>query len=282
MRNGFKMTINRTVELIDFYQLNNDLITEVVNHEVASTVTNLNSLFDNSYAIRSRPQIENLLSSINIRLRRLQMINSSYFKDLKLSIINGSNIELPFKADYTFFFETNVLINNIDINSSDLYKEIIDGQFQTFILTTASVYENIVRLIEILSRKIIIHKTQLPPLNTPFLTYLDFLDSLIRLKYRNDDPLKRCTDRFSSFFTTYLPTVNSLRNSFIHGFNSNLEYRSNSYRITKHQRPLTELSPQLDMLDFCENITDNSINFYRDLINVLIAEVTSSSIGIPF
>ncbi|MGO4710399.1 hypothetical protein AB4Y90_15110 [Chryseobacterium sp. 2TAF14] len=277
------MTTNTRIELIDLSDKSSELIQKVNVHETSSTITTINSEFHKDYLIRTSPELQELLNAINERLRKLQIIHYSYFEDLNEQIISGNISFLPFEKNYEFFFNTNNFTKSISINTPFFYKEIINNEFQTFILTTATIFENIVRLTEILTKKVVIYKTNAKLLSIPLGTYVDFLKSLLRLDYRSATPFVNCFNNHDDFLNTYLETVNLLRNSFIHGYKSQLELNpvSRRYMILKFGEGLTISMPQAEVKLFTADLVERLIAFVKDLLDVLISEVDSSS-SLPF
>ncbi|WBS74144.1 hypothetical protein PF438_14715 [Elizabethkingia meningoseptica] len=275
------MAINRRIELIDFSEKNSELLQVVYQHQNNATITRINAEFHNDYLIVAFPELEDLLSAINQRIRKLQIIHYSYFGDLSENALAGSAASLPFEANYQFHYNTNSFSSNISFNTAVFYREVIDNQFQTFILTAAAIFENIVRLVEKLTKKVVLHHTNRKPPSVPLGMYLNYLDSLLRLNYRNVNPFVQCLLNHESFLRTYVETVNFLRNSYIHGYKSNLVLNSGRYMISKLEAPLTSTTPQAEAKFFTEDFTEGMIEFFTELLETLIAEVSTSA-DLPF
>ena len=275
------MVINKRIELVDFSDKNSELLQAVYHHESNSTITNTNSRFHNDYRINTFPDIEDLLSAINQRIRKLQIIHYSYFADLNEEALAGNRAKLPFEANYQLYYSTNNFLSSISINTGTFYREIIDSQFQTFILAAAAVFENVVRLVERLTKKVILHYTGKKPPSIHFSIYLNYLESLIELNYRSINPFVQCFRNHDSFLRTYVGNVNSLRNSYIHGYKGNLLLNSTRYLISMLENPLTNSSPQAEVKIFTEDFTDRIIGFFTELLNTLTAEVSASA-DLPF
>lgn len=278
---SIERNINRTIDLIDLSSEISILIHKIAAHEIGETVTQVNSEFHSFYEIRSSPNLTNLLNSINERLRKIQIIHYTYFADLNDGIINGNLANLPFECTYEFHFGTNIFVQNISFKTAEFYKEIVSNEFQTFVLTTASIFENIVRLLEVLGKKVVVHQTKHRPLSTPLVTYLDYLDSLLRLNYRSSSPLVNCIEVHRDFLNKYLETINALRNSYIHGYEKNLEINSGSYLITMFKPALLTNSPYLELKVFSQDIVEKLNLFLKELITTLISEVSSNA-SLPF
>ncbi|KUJ55625.1 hypothetical protein [Chryseobacterium aquaticum] len=115
----------------------------------------------------------------------------------------------------------------------------------------------------------------------PLGMYLNFLDSLLRLNYRNVNSFVQCLLNHDSFLRNYVETVNFLRNSYIHGYKSNVGLNSRRYLISKLEAPLTNSSPQAEAKIFTEDFTGGMIEFFTELLETLIAEVSASA-DLPF
>ncbi|KUJ55626.1 hypothetical protein [Chryseobacterium aquaticum] len=123
------MAINRGIELIDFSEKNSELLQEVYQHQNNATITRINAEFHNDYLIVAFPELEDLLSAINQRIRKLQIIHYNYFADLNEEALEGNAARLPFEANYQFHYNTNSFSSNISFSTADFYKEVIDNQF---------------------------------------------------------------------------------------------------------------------------------------------------------
>jgi len=95
------------------------------------------------------------------------------------------------------------------------YKALIDNNFQYFILSIASLYENLVFLSEMLLKKTVLHLKKNPPQSTPLETLIDFRRLLITLDYRTSDAFITCIDKYSAYFDSFLPAITKLRNSWL-------------------------------------------------------------------
>jgi len=177
---------------------------------------------------------------------------------------------------------TAILKEDIEINDKSFYKEIIDLNFQHFILMLASLYENIVRLAEILIKKIIVHLPENKPISSPLHSYIDFLNILLDLGYRKKDHISSCLSTHTSFLTKYLSTINMLRNRFIHGYSINLGNDGYNYKITTFD-PLnfTKNSADLNIDEFSKNIIAGTKSFMLDLLTSLYKAIKPSHKNIP-
>jgi len=140
--------------------------------------------------------------------------------------------------------------------------------FQTFILTIASLYENLVLLSEIFLKKVIIYIRK--PLSSPLHDYLEYLKLLISLGYRDNDKLNTCMMVSDAFFNQYLTQINQLRNKFIHGFSINLESDSfNYYVVAMDKTPFTSKSADLLIHVFTKDVLDHTRIFMINLMTAL-------------
>ena len=124
-------------------------------------ITNENIIID---GIRNIEEIELIISSIENKLRKIEIIYYSYFdSEYDPSIIVNNSMPLVGGLitnkviETEFYYATNILKNRININTPELYKEFIDTNFRSMILMTASLYESIVKLTETLIKKIVLY-----------------------------------------------------------------------------------------------------------------------------
>ncbi len=172
--------------------------------------------------------------------------------------------------DCTFLDGTASLHYTYDCDDKLIYKELIDMNFQNFILMTASIYENVVSLGEMILKKVIIHTKEKPPISAPLQDYLNFLKILISLGYRSNDELNRCITTFTPYFQSHLATINLLRNRFIHGYSINLISDGFNYKISNYaQNAFTPASPELNIDIFTLKILNNTREFIKAFYTAL-------------
>ncbi len=223
-----------------------------------------------------------LLNGLEAKFRRCEMLHLAYFQNVDHAILSGSSASLPFLMDCTFTDGTVNFKYIYECDDKQFYKEVIDLNFQNFILVIASIYENLVILSEILLKKVIVHLKDRGPLSSPLHDYLAFLDVLISLGYRKNDVLYNCILTFNIFFKTYLLTINQLRNRFIHGYSVNLNTDGFNYKlITFEKGAFTAASPLLNLDAFTEAVLNNTRNFIRTLFVALEQSTRHHSRSIP-
>ncbi len=267
--------------LIDLHTKKSQLVSGVDQKIIANLINGLNDVFHKDYKIDSN-ELRVLLDSIETRIRKCQMINFLYFRTIDNSIVTGNATNLPFLVNGEFSYATLIVGQSFEANDRLAYLELINSNFQTFILAIASILENLVFLKEILVKKVILHKSATKPLNTPMATYLDFLKNLVKLGYRQQDPFYHCIDNHTLFFDKYLSTINILRNSFIHGYSQNTSTASGNCVITNFdQKQFIPSSAELEIENFVEIVLDNISRFTNDLFDQLIVSTQAVTVSIP-
>lgn len=258
------VTKNRT--LSDFTRQKNDLLTLLATKIEASKVTNINKNFENKFS----PEVSNVtavLNAIEAKFKKCEAIYYQYFEDADHNALSGSSVSLPVGTKCTLIDGTITIDYSFEVNDRNAYKEMVDGNFQTFILSIASMYENLVTLAEIFSKKVIVYiKT---PLSSPLRDYLAYLELMISLGYRNNDRLNNCMTTLDPFFTKYLDQINHLRNRFIHGTSLNLESDSFNYFVVSLSNKFTPRSSDLLLHIFTKEILDNTRDFIVNLMTAL-------------
>jgi hypothetical protein len=254
--------------------------TSVTKKIAASMTTNLNSDIDSKLKIDINV-IKQLLSSFESRLRECEMIYYTYLRDPDHAILSGSSAGLPLDYNIKFNYGSCLLEKDMNINDKTFYREIVDAQFRHFILAMASQYEVIVKLAEILVKKVIIHLPGKRPLSAPLDTYIGYLKGLVDLKYRKQDGIYHCIITHEPFLSKYLPTISRLRNSFIHGFSVNLQSDGTAYRITKFDNPFNASSPDLELNVFSKTIMEESRKFFTEMLAALDNAIKHHLVFIP-
>lgn len=227
--------------------------------------------------------VKRLLSSFESRLRECEIIYYSYLRDAEHGILNGNTEGLPLTISTRFTYASSVLEKDISINDKTFYREIIDGQFRHFILAMASQYEVLVKLAEILVKKVIIHYPDRPPLSAPLDHYIAYLNGLINLDYRKQDDIYNCTTKHEPFLTKYLLIINRLRNSFMHGFSSNLQSDGAAYKIIKadNEKQFSDTAPDLELDVFAKTIMESSRTFFIDMLDAIENAIKDHAVFIP-
>ena len=152
---------------------------------------NLHDIFNKGSQSKDKLRIDNieqLIDMIELKLRNAEIIYHTYFDtEYDMNALINNSLYLPKIIKTEFDFGTNVLRNTIEINNSNMYKETIHFNFQTFILTIASLYENLVRLIETLIKKSVVFGDRNPHLSIHLKVLISYWDNLVELNYRKND-----------------------------------------------------------------------------------------------
>jgi hypothetical protein len=243
--------------------------------------TSLNQDFDSNLKVDINV-IKALLETIEARVNKVEVIYYTFLESADHASLTGATTNLPIKLEFEFIKSTSVVKENIEINERFSYKELVDLNFQHFILLVASLFENCVRLAEILVKKIIVHRPGDRPINTPMLNYISFFESLIRLGYRSPDQIFNCLRTHDILLKKILEPVNRLRNSFIHGYLSHLESDGYNYRVNFQQAPtFSSGSPDLNVDSFSRIICEGTILFIKDFLFSLGSHIKHYKKGIP-
>ena len=269
------------INLTDFSPQKTALINTVTRKIAANKFTTLNQDFDKDLKVDLQV-IKDLIESITVRFRRAEIIYYSYLEPVDHSILVGAGTGLPYKLEIQFHYGTGTDSHIIEINDRTLYKEAIDTSFQHFILLFAALFESMVRLSELLVRKIVVHRPSNKPISSPLLHYIEFLKSLIKLGYRKPDSLYGCVLTHTGILDKLLIPINSLRNSFIHGFQTNLVSDGINYRVNPSvANTFSAGSPDLNIDAFSKLVLDNSKMFMSDMLEALILHIKHHSKSIP-
>jgi len=235
--------------------------------------------------------IENIISAIEIKLRNIETIYYTYF-DLEYdsSIIINNSMSSNKIIETEFTFNTNIIKNRIEINDARIYKELIDTNFQTFILDIAALYEVLVKLNETLLKKIVLYDGEkLPYQSIPFKLFLMNWDKLVELGYRKNDDFYLCFFNHKIFIDKYLPLISSLRNKFIHGYSVNLEHDTthNEYVIKNRDTTIfpilsdSRINSDLILSNFTKAIMTNTRLISTDIINLFERKLSYGATKIP-
>ncbi len=270
----------KRVNLIELNALKTDLLNTVSRKIASSKTSTINSDINKLLKIEI-PTISSLLDSLECKLRECEIVFHSYLESPDHALLCGYGSALPVVLNLEFSYGTNIMKKDIEINDKVFYKEIIDSNFRHFILLTAALYENIVFLSELLLKKIIVHLPEKRPLSSPLHDYVAFLKTLIGLGYRQHDHIYACVLASDPFFSNYLPTINLLRNRFIHGFQVNLANDGSNYKIVTFLAPFSAGSPDLDIDIFSKKVLSESRTFILAVIAALIRSIKHHSKIIP-
>lgn len=261
------MVITKTKTLSDFARQKNDLINLLAVKTAASKVIMINKNIEDKFS-PDASNVNAVLNAIDAKYKKCEMLYYNYFEDADHSVLSGNIATLPVGVDLTLIDGTASIKYNFQVNDRYAYKEIVDGNFQTFILTMASIYENLVILGEIFLRKVMVYVKK--PLSSPLSDYIDYLELMISLGYRDNDRLNVCMTTSNPFFTKYLEQINLLRNRFIHGYSLNLESDNfNYYVVALSKQQFTAKSADLLLHIFTKEILDNTKIFIVNLMTAL-------------
>ena len=256
-----------TPSLTSFATQRNALVALLSSKIAGAKVTTVNSDIDGKYKA-DVGHVTDLLNAIEAKFKRCESLYYLYFENADHGVLSGNIATLPIEIDCTLHDGTATTEHKFKIDDRYVYKDIVDLNFQTFILTSASLYENLVLLAEIFLKKVIIYVRT--PLSSPLLDYLDYLKLLISLGYRENDRLKVCVTSSEPYFDKYLPLINLLRNKFIHGFSINLETDGYNYYVSRlNQTQFTSMSPDLQLNFFTKEVLDQTRVFIINLLTSL-------------
>lgn len=253
--------VTKTIPLTDFSDARTALQNTIARKIHSLKVNGINTAINPKLKIEINV-VANLLNGIEAKFRKCESIYAAYFQDISHPILSGDPRGLPYIMDCTFIGATGQTKYLYNCDDKLLYKELIDMNFQHFILMTASIYENLVILAETVLKKVIVHIKGRGPASEPLHDYLKFLNILISLGYRSNDEITSCLSTFNTYFDSHLITINQLRNRFIHGYSINLASDSSTYKITHFaDGAFTLASPELDLDVFTGKVLENTRNF---------------------
>ena len=258
-----------------------------------------NGLYDQSLHDSFKPskfnieEIELIISSIENKLRKIEIIYYSYFdSEYDPSIIVNNSMPLVGGLitnkviETEFYYATNILKNRININTPELYKEFIDTNFRSMILMTASLYESIVKLTETLIKKIVLYDGKnLPSKSILLKVFILNWDKLVYLGYRKNDDFYDCYINHRTFIDKYLDQINLLRNSFIHGYSVNLEIDSvhREYVVTNRDtanfKPISgsKIIDELVLNKFTNEILVQTRRLTTDILDLFVIKLSRAT-----
>lgn len=271
-------------DLTSFARQKNSLLNLVDRKITDSKTTNINEQF--KYGTKEfkvdRNVLAEIMDSVETKFHNCEMIYHAYIENIDHGLLSGNPATLPFISDYTFTDDVATFKKTLECNDKAMYRDLIDINFQTFILMIASVYENLVYIIEIISKKVIVYIKNKAPLSTPLHDFRDHLKLLTDLGYRKPNELDSCLTSFSTYFDTYLSTITKLRNSFMHGFNKNLSSDGFNYRITNFDiQKIAAQSPKLNIDHFTGEVLNNTRVFIHTLYSALEKTIRHHTKKIP-
>ncbi|MEO6523711.1 MAG: hypothetical protein ABIN91_18655 [Mucilaginibacter sp.] len=222
--------------------------------------------------------VKDRLDAITNKFRKCEMTFHLYFDELDHDVLVSRSTNLPIMRERIFQSNGGIIKQYFEVDDRSLYQELIDYHFQEFILFTSSVLENLVYLSETLIKKVSIHPKKSPPLSIPMKNFMELLEFLHRLNYRNPtDPVASCLKLHEPFLNRYLPTINTFRNRYIHGFSKKLASDSYEYVLIDPEAPITSGSIDIAITAFTKNIIDNLKQFIPDFFASITATVNAAT-----
>lgn len=222
--------------------------------------------------------IKSRLDAITQKFRKCEMIYHLYFDELDHGILASASTNLPISSQRFFQSSDGEVKQYFEADSRALYQELIDYQFQDMILFTSSILENLVYLSETLVKKVSIHVKKSPPQSITMISFIELLGYLQRLNYRNTgDPIASCLSSHNHFLSRYLPTINSFRNKFIHGYAKNLMSDGHEYRLSNVLSPLTSSSAEVEVREFTKNIIENLKRLIPEFFTAITTTINAST-----
>lgn len=266
------------INLPDLSIEKNHLVTLVTRKIAEFKVTDTNEKFNKKLKVEI-VKITNILDAIETKIKRAEIIYHTYFATLDHGILSGNSATLPKLVNNVFMDGTAQLEYGFKVDDKGVYKELIDLNFQNFILLMASIYENLVILSEMLIKKVVVGMPQ--PISIPLHNYTMHLENLIALGYRKNDRLNTCILSSMPFFEKYLPHINSLRNKFIHGYSINLASDGSYYFVDKLDFRMFTVPGDLIIDTYVFEILENSKTFITSLLTALKESIKHHSKTVP-
>jgi hypothetical protein len=274
--------------IIDISSNKNALLVEIDKKIGAGLLSFLNDDFHNDklYPISiDRKEIGYLLDGIDARLRLAHELKLQFFETLSHDFICGISSLASYGAKCAFTLPGTVINREFSVIDRVGYFDVIHAAFQDFVLTASSLFENLVRMIETLVRKVIINSPKRPasPGNETLQLYLEFLQILSKLQYRPTDDLHSCLAGFDGFFKSFLIPFYKLRGSFIHGYQQNLIIDPTGVCLVRRiDNSFSALSTTDLMLDqFSGQIFENLKNLTAGLMDCLTKKIADPGVKIP-
>lgn len=274
------VTPNRTskiIELSEFVAERGALYTIASTRIAARNINQINFDIHDHYRL-DEILIRERIDAIIKKFRKCQMTFFLYFDELDHDLLVGRSTNLPLSRERLYQSSGGVIKQYFEVNEKSLYQELIDYHFQEFILFTSSVLENMVYLSETLIRKVSIHPKKNAPSSIPMKNYMEMLEYLYRLNYRNpEEPIATCLKAHKFFLDKYLPTIATFRNRYIHAFPRLLVSTGHEYSLTGVQLPLTSSSAGLAVDEFAKAVIDNLILFIPQFFEAIAATINSTA-----
>ncbi len=179
--------------IVDISSIKNALILEIDKKLSGKLLSYRNDDYhDKPYPIEiNKAEIENLLNGVDARLRNAQQLKLQFFDTLDHDFICGVVPMTSFGVRCSFVLPGTAIMREFEITDRGAYLDVVNTEFRDFILTVASLLENLVRLTETLVTKVIVNvpnkrgQTGSETLHA----YREFMNILIKLEYRTKDDL---------------------------------------------------------------------------------------------
>lgn len=259
---------SKNITLSDFRTERNDLLTEVGHKITSNSLNPYNFEMHDNYKI-DLVEIEKRLDGITQKFRKCEMNYYLYFDDIHHNVLTVDQSDLPISRQRLFSDGPALTKQFFDVNDKHLYEELINGQFQEFILFVASVIENLVYLAETLVRKVVVHLRGKHPPSIIMQNYVATLEILLKLQYRSIDPISTCLGNYKIFFDKYLPTINAYRNSYIHGYRAKLMAVGSEYMLDSPLAPIQVNTPDATVDIFAEHVVNNIRSLISDFLRAI-------------
>lgn len=271
-------SLSKTVILSEFSAERAQLLSIVSSRISANQINPVNFDIHANYELQDSLILDRL-NAITNKFRKCEMTYYLYFDELDHDVLVSKSASLPIIRERIFQSTGGVIKQYFEVDDRVLYQELIDYHFQEFILFTSSVLENLVYLSETLVKKVLIHPKKSPPLSIPMKNFMELLDYLHRLNYRNPtDPVATCLRTHEPFLNRYLPTINALRNRYIHGFQKKLISDTYEYVLMSPELPISAGAADLNVTEFTKNITENLKQFIPAFFNSITTTITVAGI----
>lgn len=245
------------INLADFRSERTALETAAGIKIAARMVDQINFEIHRNYEIKL-DLIKDRLDAVTNKFRKCEMIYFLYFERMDHNVLSAQSTNFPVIRECVFNDNTFTIKKYFEVDDRELYQELIDYSFQEFILFAASVLENLVYLSETLVRKVAIHHQNNRPQSIIMNNFIEMLEYLHRLNYRNHtEALSTCLITHKVFLDRYLPFINSFRNSFIHGYSRKLISNGQEYVINEPNSIINATSTDQNVEVFSKNIVDN-------------------------
>ncbi|HPF10145.1 MAG TPA: hypothetical protein PLP62_01710 [Flavobacteriaceae bacterium] len=259
----------------------------------------LHEIFNHRSNGKDKLRIEDvqfIIESIELKLREAEIIYHTYFgTEYDNSIIVHNSLTGNKLIEAEFNYGTRVIKKRIEIIDPGMYKESINMNFQLFVLSIASLYENLVRLIETLIKKRVVFGEKNPHLSVHLKILIPYWDNLVQLGYRTNDEFYVWLNNYRQYFNKYLGTINRLRNSFIHGYSINLKVEHGTYVVSNFeeippgstsifgfQMPAGGgLIPELEVNNFVKDVLNESFQLTEELMNLLKRKISHHRTKVP-